>query len=68
MVTISAYEDCPVCHGDGVVYDWVPIPFGSGNCRMLSGCDDCLGQAIIDGLIDAEYDGDIEIVPFDWRG
>lgn len=32
-------EDCGMCHGTGVVYDWVP--YGMGNVRMPTGCECC---------------------------
>lgn len=34
-----ADPQCRVCHGTGVVIDWVPRPFGPGNVRMESVCD-----------------------------
>jgi hypothetical protein len=37
----NADPDCPYCHGTGYVSDWVPVPFGSGNCEMRTGCE-CL--------------------------
>ena len=34
--------DCPHCHGSGEVecVDWVPMPFGPGNCAMTT-IEDC---------------------------
>lgn len=37
----GADPDCPYCHGQGYVIDWVPVPFGHGNCQMRTGCE-CL--------------------------
>jgi hypothetical protein len=38
-VAPGADPDCPYCHGEGYVVDWVPMPFGSGNCQMRTGCE-----------------------------
>lgn len=39
---------CKTCHGQGVQIgiDWVPMPFGVGNCAMETPepCGDCLGE------------------------
>lgn len=37
----KADPNCPSCGGRGYVSDWVPVPFGSGNCEMRTGCE-CL--------------------------
>lgn len=37
--SFDGLPDCPLCHGYGELYDWVPMPFGTGNCRMPTGCD-----------------------------
>jgi hypothetical protein len=42
---ITAKADCPHCHGEGYVYDSVPVPFGSGNCLMPSWCS-CVEEQI----------------------
>ena len=52
---ITPNPDCKACHGEGEVYDWVPMPFGSGNCRMPTFCDCVLEQ------LQGE-DADIELV------
>ena len=57
MVTeyITPDPNCKICHGRGEVYDWVPMPFGSGNCRMPTFCDCVIKQL-------EDEDADIEIV------
>ena len=42
---ISALASCPYCHGEGYVYDRVPMPFGSGDCSMPSLCG-CIEEQI----------------------
>jgi len=39
----KADPDCPACHGLGYITDLVPVPFGSGNCVMQTGCE-CLAD------------------------
>jgi hypothetical protein len=35
----GADPDCPMCHGEGYVTDWVPRPFGPGNVPMMTTCE-----------------------------
>ena len=35
----KADKDCKMCHGTGIIIDWVPRPFGPGDVRMETGCD-----------------------------
>lgn len=37
-VYVQAKENCRDCHGSGETYDWVPVPFGNGNCQMPVSC------------------------------
>ena len=39
----GADPDCIYCHGRGYVSDWVPVPFGHGNCEMRTTCE-CLKE------------------------
>jgi len=38
-IVLHAKGDCKACHGSGTVRDYVPTPFGSGNCAMDTYCD-----------------------------
>ena len=52
---ITPDPNCKTCHGTGFVTDWVPMPFGSGNCSMETFCG-CVEDQLQD------EDADIEIV------
>ena len=41
MPSFDGKEDCPLCHGTGTLYDWVP--YGMGNVQMPTGCD-CVAE------------------------
>ena len=41
MPTFDGLPDCPLCHGTGTLYDWVP--YGSGDIQMPIGCD-CVAE------------------------
>lgn len=51
---IKPDPNCKACYGTGVVTDWVPTPFGNGNCRMETFCN-CVEEQ-------ANDEDDIEIV------
>lgn len=58
---ITPRPDCKACHGYGMVYDFVPVPFGSGNCAMPSYCE-CVEEQIPEAAPD---DVDITLVTSD---
>ena len=59
---LKAKADCKNCHGSGVVYDSVPMPFGHGNCLMPSDCECCF-EDLPDDVIKRIDDGeDYEIL------
>ena len=41
MPAFDGNPDCPLCHGSGTLYDWVP--YGMGNVQMPTGCD-CVAE------------------------
>lgn len=41
MPAFDGKENCPLCHGSGTLYDWVP--YGSGDVQMPTGCD-CVAE------------------------
>ena len=41
MPAFDGKENCPLCHGSGTLYDWVP--YGMGNVQMPTGCD-CVAE------------------------
>lgn len=46
-VSVKPNPDCKACHGEGEVYDSVPMPFGPGSCAMPSLCD-CVTEQVED--------------------
>jgi len=57
IIKITPKPDCPDCNGTGEIYDYVPVPFGVGNCAMPSLCW-CIEEQIPEDYEDEE----IEIV------
>ncbi len=60
-IILKAKKGCPACKGSGVIYDSVPMPFGSGNCQMPSDCecayedvDEAIMRLIEEGKLDAK--------------
>ncbi len=49
-IILKANKYCGACGGSGRVYDWVPVPFGVGNCQMPTDCD-CLYEDVDDSTI-----------------
>lgn len=41
MPAFDGNPDCPLCHGSGTLYDWVP--YGMGDVQMPTGCD-CVAE------------------------
>jgi hypothetical protein len=50
-LTVAAKAGCKFCGGEGWVVDWVPMPFGPGNCQMPSMCG-CVEEQIPEDLPD----------------
>ena len=58
VIRLKPNPACKACKGQGEVYDYVPAPFGSGNCAMASFCD-CVTAQVPKGQDDAAIDLDL---------
>jgi hypothetical protein len=74
---IKPNPECKACHGSGEIIDFVPMPFGSGDCQMPSFCD-CVIEQLQDEDADIELDlndyyaalgpePEMPELPDDWR-
>ena len=57
MLKLKAKSNCKMCHGAGVVYDSVPMPFGHGNCSMPSDCE-CAFEDLTEAQVEAIDNGE----------
>ena len=60
VVVLTADPECRNCRGRGEVYDFVPVPFGHGNCRMPSDCD-CIYDDIDEETMQKIFNGEVEV-------
>lgn len=58
---IKPDPNCKSCRGTGEVNDFVPVPFGVGNCAMPSLCS-CIEEQIPEGYEDEEIEIDLSEV------
>lgn len=64
-IIAHAKADCKTCHGSGVVYDFVPVPFGIWNCSMPSDCECALSELSQKQVEKIEAGEDFVILPAD---
>jgi hypothetical protein len=63
-IVLHAKDGCKSCGGSGTCRDWVPTPFGHGNCAMDTDCDcafDNLSGDVCEQLELCELHGVIQI-------